>query len=48
MFILSTIPNYMEYSLKSLRFRFTYFNVMDIPKVAALNRNAYSHLVGLL
>jgi len=47
-FIVSSIPNYIEYSFKHLKFRFTYFNVMDIPKVSSLNRNAYSHLLGLL
>ena len=47
-FIISSIPNYIEYSFRHLKFKFTYFNVMDIPKVSALNRNAYSHLMGLL
>ena len=47
-FVVSSIPNYIEYSFKHLKFKFTYFNVMDIPKVSSLNRNAYSHLLGLL
>ena len=47
-FIISSIPNYVEYSYKNLKFKFTYFNVMDIPKISRLNRNAYSHLIGLL
>lgn len=47
-FIISSIPNYVEYSYKNLKFKFTYFNVMDIPKVSKLNRNAYSHLIGLI
>lgn len=47
-FIISSIPNYVEYSFKNLLFKFTFFNIMDIPKVSKLNRNAYSHLLGLM
>ena len=47
-FIISSIPNYLEYSYKNLKFKVTHFNVMDLPKVSKLNRNAYSHLIGLI
>ena len=47
-FIISSIPNYLEYSYKNLKFKITYFNVMDLPKISKLNRNAYSHLIGLV
>lgn len=47
-FIISSIPNYLEYSYKNLKFKVTYFNIMDLPKVSKLNRNAYSHLIGLI
>ena len=45
-FIISSIPNYLEYSYKNLNFKVTYFNIMDLPKISKLNRNAYSHLIG--
>jgi len=46
-FLISSIPNYIEYSLKTLKFKFILFNIRDLPKVAKLNRNSYSNFLGL-